>query len=266
MHLLGPHGNTLIRLRENIVSKKLTNEEAHRRFAEFGFEMLEEYVSNNTKVKTRCHCGKTWNTRPDDVFCGKIKSCGCSKHVSLTEIKKRLVKYNLEYVSGYTKVNSKCKIRCHCGQIKEMCLRDIFTNNTKSCGCLNRPQKHEHIYLWHWNKIQRSAKKRNYIFDIDIEYANNLFKQQNQKCALTNQTLYFATRNEDKSPTASLDRIDNTQGYVEGNVQWVHKHINRLKSDYDQQVFKQMCLAVANNMSEEEIQELQDDPNNPWKE
>jgi hypothetical protein len=32
--------------------------------------------------------------------------------------------------------------------------------------------------------------------------------------------------------TASLDRIDNTKGYEEGNVWWVHKEANRLKNNY----------------------------------
>jgi len=40
-----------------------------------------------------------------------------------------------------------------------------------------------------------------------------------------------------KSKTASLDRIDNNLGYTINNIQWVHKDINRIKREYDQNVF-----------------------------
>ena len=48
--------------------------------------------------------------------------------------------------------------------------------------------------------------------------------------------------------TASLDRIDSSKGYVEGNVQWVHKMINMSKQQYSQEEFIDMCKAVANRV------------------
>jgi hypothetical protein len=38
--------------------KKLTQEEAERKFRENGFELLGEYINCSIKVKTRCKCGK----------------------------------------------------------------------------------------------------------------------------------------------------------------------------------------------------------------
>jgi hypothetical protein len=45
--------------------------------------------------------------------------------------------------------------------------------------------------------------------------------------------------------TASADRIDSSRGYVEGNVQWVHKWINLMKLDHSQHDFISYCAAVA---------------------
>ena len=45
--------------------------------------------------------------------------------------------------------------------------------------------------------------------------------------------------------TASLDRIDNTKGYTQDNVQWVHKDINRIKSDLSQEYFLTLCKTVV---------------------
>lgn len=47
--------------------------------------------------------------------------------------------------------------------------------------------------------------------------------------------------------TASLDRINSNAAYVTGNVQWVHKHINKMKNDLPEDVFVSMCAAVSNH-------------------
>ena len=50
-------------------------------------------------------------------------------------------------------------------------------------------------------------------------------------CAISGIKLIFA-RSWTRDQTASLDRIDSKKGYVEGNVQWVHKRINEMKMDH----------------------------------
>jgi hypothetical protein len=53
--------------------------------------------------------------------------------------------------------------------------------------------------------------------------------------------------NSGSTGTASLDRIDSSKGYEEGNIQWVHKHINFMKRTYSQEYFIDMCKKVADN-------------------
>lgn len=45
--------------------------------------------------------------------------------------------------------------------------------------------------------------------------------------------------------TASLDRIDSNRGYTQDNVQWVHKDVNKMKMDLNQQIFVELCRAIA---------------------
>jgi hypothetical protein len=45
--------------------------------------------------------------------------------------------------------------------------------------------------------------------------------------------------------TASVDRIDSSKGYIKGNVQWVHKTINKMKWGYSQGEFIEFCEAVV---------------------
>lgn len=75
----------------------------------------------------------------------------------------------------------------------------------------------------------------------------NLFIIQNRKCALSGLELSFPKTSEDQSYTASIDRIDSALGYVEGNVQWVHKDINMMKNKYNQEYFIQMCKLISEN-------------------
>lgn len=45
---------------------------------------------------------------------------------------------------------------------------------------------------------------------------------------------------------ASLDRKDSSVGYTKNNIQWVHKAINRLKTDFNQKKFIELCHLVSN--------------------
>lgn len=145
--------------------------------------------------------------------------------------------------------------KCECGNIKYL-TKDNFLRN-KSCGCkktesqskslrqkLNRGGFGE-IYATHWNGLIKNAKSRNLEFTISAEYAWNLFLSQNRKCFLTGIELMFAKKCWSKETTASLDRIDSTKGYIEGNVQWVHKNINMMKQEYSVEKFLDWCKLVV---------------------
>jgi hypothetical protein len=45
--------------------------------------------------------------------------------------------------------------------------------------------------------------------------------------------------------TASLDRIDSSKGYIEGNVQWIHKHINKMKNNFNESYFIEICKKIS---------------------
>lgn len=114
----------------------------------------------------------------------------------------------------------------------------------KGCGELSMS------YL---NTIQKGAQKRELEYSVTAEYLWSLFVDQEQKCALSGVDIALdpqysinSKNNQKKfTQTASLDRIDNNKGYIEGNVQWVHKSINFMKSDLRQDEFVQLCEAVA---------------------
>lgn len=147
--------------------------------------------------------------------------------------------------------------RCDCGNECNVLIDHLRRGNTKSCGC-ERFKKGERHHQWdgigdisgnYWfTRIVSSAKnkKRGEIeLSITKEYAWDLFLQQDRKCALSGLPLHFPNKWRSKDWTASLDRIDSSIGYVEGNVQWVHKDINIMKNKFDQNYFLRMCSYIA---------------------
>ncbi len=154
-------------------------------------------------------------------------------------------------------VNGLCKARCKCGYEKELQPHSLLKGRTKQCyncrpnlqnGADNHRWKgHGEIsaYLWE-HHIKRSATRRKIPFDITIETAWSQFLKQERQCALTGLPIEFGpTARAHKTKTASLDRIDSRHGYIDGNVQWVHKIVNRMKSDMDEKEFVQFCRLIV---------------------
>ena len=132
--------------------------------------------------------------------------------------------------------------------------QELNKGSTKSCGCYHKQicgrfDGYEDISKKYWsNVIYHSSHKRNLAFDITIEYAWDIFERQNRLCVYSGIPLIFV-RNYGKNSdiqTASLDRIDSSKGYVEGNVQWVHKTINQMKSDMTEDYFLYIVDSIYN--------------------
>ncbi len=147
--------------------------------------------------------------------------------------------------------------RCKCGYERNLRTFHLTKNYSRSCrkcahistslklrSCFDINKVNEQF----WNRyVLTGAHKRNLVVTITLDQANQIFKNQNGKCALTGIKLQFPAYRKDNNGTASLDRIDSSKGYTIDNVQWVHKHINIMKSDFEQQEFINFCKLIATN-------------------
>lgn len=169
----------------------------------------------------------------------------------------------LTVISEHSKNRSghiKYSCECECGNTLNVFGTHLRQGNSKSCGCAT-PRGKEHKdwngvgqisgAFW-YDHIVRSAsgdkgRRKEISLSIDKEYAWKLFLEQNSKCALSGLDLKFPERSKDLSWTASLDRIDSSKGYVDGNVQWVHKDVNMMKRVYSQEYFIKLCKLISDN-------------------
>lgn len=131
-------------------------------------------------------------------------------------------------------------VGCECGTETTIQPWTLSAEKSKSCPkCAYKKafKGYEKISITYYKQLKSAAKRRGYVFEISIEYMWGVFKKQKEKCNFTGLDLVLTNSNHFKKQTASLDRIDSTKGYVEGNVQWVHKDVNKMKMDLPEKEF-----------------------------
>lgn len=153
---------------------------------------------------------------------------------------------------------------CECGKTRIVRRSYLLSGRTKSCGCQraisSRITGEKYIHLANearrkfegslggemWCRILSNAKSRDIEVGVTKKYAWELFLKQDKKCAITGLDLYLDPHHKNRSKvTASFDRIDSSKGYVVGNVQWVHKTINKMKWNLSMEDFRKMCKKVC---------------------
>lgn len=170
-----------------------------------GWKILGEVVVLRRYYLVECQCGYTGRRRADHVESGRSKYCKACSS------KQSLVDHP----------------------------NPVFGNTVhRGVGDLGRT---------FWGKIQDGARKRGIEFALSIEYAWSLFTG---KCALSGVPISLCSTTKGSNPdyslfTASLDRIDSSLGYIEGNVQWVHKTVNYIKRDLSDAEFIEWCRRIT---------------------
>lgn len=105
---------------------------------------------------------------------------------------------------------------------------------------------YEEIPMSYIHNIRNSAVRRNITWQVSIEHIWKLFVQQDRKCKISGVQLQFPSTINKRDGTASLDRIDRSRGYIEGNLQWVHKDVNEMKWDMSDKELIDWCKIIAN--------------------
>jgi hypothetical protein len=218
---------------------------------------VEDHLSGKKKKRiskwlVRCDCGREFeilaysltSSHPTHSCrrCMGVKDLSGKKFGELIVLKRDFVKCK----------EAKWFCKCSCGSIVSVLSRHLQNGGTKRCwACkVERQKLNGRMSSRVYYRTLHSAKKRGIHVgkNIDKKYLESLYKKQQGKCALTGMEIKFAkTTRRDMIgyTTASIDRIDSQKGYVKGNMQWVHKDVNRMKSNLKQDRFIELCCEVA---------------------
>lgn len=175
-----------------------------------------------------------------------------SRRLSLTDEKKGkwLVK---EHRWNKDKRRSEWRCICECGTERYIPTSHLTLLRSKSCGCsasksssTRKWKGYESISSTYWTSCKHNAKLRGFEFSVEIEEAWDKYIKQDMLCALSGEPIAFGRGSRDtKNQTASLDRIDSSLGYTHENIQWVHKTVNKMKSDLRQSEFIEFSRKIS---------------------
>lgn len=141
---------------------------------------------------------------------------------------------------------------CDCGGKRLVNTYELTHNKLRTCkGCklIGRIAHNKHFVGdmpgQHWASIKHGATGRNIPVEMTQEDAWNKFVEQGGKCNYTGLELEFVNEHSNKQKTASLDRINNEQGYNLENTQWIHKTVNMMKREFSEKEFLYLCKLVS---------------------
>lgn len=123
-----------------------------------------------------------------------------------------------------------------------------YTSTRRYCKpCFLKRRRRQRLCKEHWFRIlfsgaKNSAVKRKHKeFDITKEYLYELLENQNDACYYTGRPFQY-----DTGPfKPSLDRVDNTKGYIVGNVCLCCWYVNQMKRDLPLDLFLETCGQIA---------------------
>ena len=158
------------------------------------------------------------------------------------------------------------KCRCECGFEKLVYCLTLIKGQSTACFNCGHGNKGESNAKWKGykevpgsfiNRITSRSKKSNREVKINAEDIYDLWIKQDKKCSLSGLPIDFTNTNPgninrkeskyDLICTASPDRINSNKGYTKDNVQLVHKDVNMIKKEYDQDYFLKLCQLITEN-------------------
>jgi hypothetical protein len=137
--------------------------------------------------------------------------------------------------------------RCDCGTEKIVSGEKLRSGNTKSCNCLRNTLLANEIRLGNgyanlkelYRSYKKSAKKRNYIFDLNLETFKKITSSNCYYCGIEPKQVKNHKECFGKYIYNGIDRIDNKKGYILGNVVPCCKICNSAKNTQTIEEFKE---------------------------
>lgn len=213
---------------------------------------FEPSGKKNWNTLVRCRCEKEYEIKNAVLLNKNKKQCDECHYKDSISVKIG-DNFDMLTVIGFTNKTKNndhgrfliiCK--CACGNKKTLRLDILKSRDKNHCGCM--PPAHcvkvGKLYRCFFNEIKGAAKIRKIDFNLTIEQIWYLYEKQNGKCALSGIKIDFGK--QAKLPnTASLDRIDSLKPYIIDNVQWLHKDVNKMKMNLDQDRFIHLCKLIS---------------------
>jgi hypothetical protein len=193
-----------------------------------------KHIKNKRKQSywlCKCDCGKEKEIAYCNIVSGNIKSCGCYKDELILRnwndlTGKRFGKLIVIKRTDKPILNKKrgpyylCK--CDCAKEKIVWGENLTYNRIVSCGCYRESTKKrpygEAAKNARYSAYKHDADKRNIVFSLSKEQFVELATQDCFYCGSKPFKIEKNKSNNGDFIYNGIDRIDNTRGYIEGNM------------------------------------------------
>jgi hypothetical protein len=141
--------------------------------------------------------------------------------------------------------------KCDCGNSIELSLGTLTSGNTQSCGCMWREKmvlpRGQGSFLVIYRRYKSQAQTRGHVFEIPLEEFRDITAQGCFYCGASPNNSGGSNQNFGKYTYNGIDRVDNTIGYVEGNIVPCCRRCNRAKDVYTLPDFYNWVESIHNN-------------------
>jgi len=112
------------------------------------------------------------------------------------------------------------------------------------CSKLNRTDEFT-PFKESFRQAKKSAKYQKKEFNISIEDIRSLWESQKGICPYTGIQMELSCYKKHKLNSASLDRIDSSKGYINGNIEFVCLFINLGKNGFEKPDVKDFLKRIV---------------------
>jgi hypothetical protein len=167
----------------------------------------------------------------------------CSK-----ESKKRKAEINRRKKQGKDKFycSLSCASKVKCGHLIK------YQDNFLKTKYTRKPDKFSN-FRWYMKVIRKNNKENSIEYNVDLQYLQKLWESQKGICPFTKQQLELKTHSKNQNIVsrpyqASIDRIDNSKGYVKGNIRFVALIFNYARNVFSDEEVLDFCYKVTNSL------------------
>lgn len=218
--------------------------------------------------KCKCDCGKDCIKRGSTLLAGRVKSCGClrkSKRDRYIQNGEKFGKLKvLHKIENDILWRNLYKCQCLCGREDVYSAEKLDIKHIKQCSYCAKmeyldkvkpdPQVRTKNHLYHTYK--KRAKRHNLDFELAMEEFVTLTSGNCFYCGIEPKQVILYKKVRKIYPYNGIDRVDNSKGYVMGNVVSCCRTCNLAKSNLTMEDFISWGLRLYKTYLENRKNEL----------
>ena len=200
----------------------------------------------------QCECGQSVSIRGAKLRSGGTRSCGCqmgrrelgSSWNFIDETGNRHGKLVVIERAPHSSLQAHWRCQCDCG--KELVIKGTNLRHAQeaSCGCTRRLPDGEAAFNQLFYSRKKQAGYRDLEWAITKEEFRALTEQACHYCGVEPSYVFDRGHNTGTYVYNGLDRVDNSRGYVAGNVVACCGTCNMAKRDMTQAMLRQWVSRV----------------------